>query len=163
MQLGNKAYKQKPSRWLTNNTEKLVSEVYLRLSNLNQSMACSSKQEKTNMLLLLLHMCTNIQKQPAGCLGRETRCTVCHMGQVRSRILQLSRPGGSIQGESCRGVRRDQLDQLISSKGPLLPCCIADSSVHGEGGIIWSNGPDKGNTMDATLIDAHTYCIQQYS
>jgi len=53
--------------------------------------------------------------------------------------------------------------QLISSKGPLLPCCIADSSVHGEGGIIWSNGPDKGNTMDATLIDAHTYCIQQYS
>ena len=125
MQLGNKAYKQKPSRWLTNNTEKLVSEVYLRLSNLNQSMACSSKQEKTNMLLLLLHMCTNIQQQPAGCLGRETRCTVCHMGQVRSRILQLSRPGGSIQGESCRGVRRDQL----SSYQARVPCCRAASRI----------------------------------
>jgi len=24
-------------------------------------------------------------------------------------------------------------------------------------GIIWSNGPDKGNTMDATLIDACIY------
>ena len=139
MQLGNKAYKQKPSRWLTNNTEKLVSEVYLRLSNLNQSMACSSKQEKTNMLLLLLHMCTNIQQQPAGCLRHGARCVTW------GRILQLSKPGGSIQGESCRGVRRDQLSSY-QARVPcwLLPCCIADSSVHGEGGIIGATDRTRG-------------------
>jgi hypothetical protein len=77
------------------------------------------------------------------------------MGQVRSRIvidILLSRPGGSIQGESCRGWRELSSYQANQARS-LLPCIAGSVGNYLFGA---TDGSDKGNTMDATLIDAYT-------
>jgi len=66
-------------------------------------------------------------------LGRETRCTQCHMGQVRSRIVRY-----------CSWAGREE---VYKGKVAEETCCMH----RGYG------GSDKGNTMDATLIDACIY------